>query len=316
MPRKIHWTELRVGLIGAAAIALLVLLILMFARVGALHGKKAPLYILTADATGVLKGTEIWLSGQKIGLVRDVRFRPSSADTSERLLIDAEILADRLPPIRRDSRAHIGPGTSMIGTSVVFITAGSASSPGLKAGDTIRAEQAMRVTDIGSDITAAGEAASSLGVEVRGIAAKLHNRNGAVGVMMTQGVPTLNNASGRMSSLMSKVSNGSGTIGLMSRTNFSARVSEAMAGVDSIKALASSNRGNIGRFRRDSTLVPKIQGIMSELDSLRALASNPVGTIGRAHTDSTLLRAIDQSRASLNALMKDIKSHPLRYISF
>jgi phospholipid/cholesterol/gamma-HCH transport system substrate-binding protein len=316
MPRKIHWTELRVGLIGAAAIALLVLAILMFARVGALHGKKAPLYIVTGDATGVLKGTEIWLSGQKIGLVRDVRFRRASADTSERLVIDAEILADRLSPIRRDSRAHIGPGTSMIGASVVFITAGSARSPGLKPGDTIHADIAMKVTDIGSDIGTAAEAASSLGVEVRGIAAKLHDRNGAVGAMMSRGIPTLNNAGSRMSSLMNKVSNGSGTIGLMSRGNFGARVSSAMAGVDSIRALASSNRGNIGRFRRDSTLVPKIQGIIAELDSLRRLATNPVGTIGRAHTDSTLLRAMDKSRASLDSLMKDIKSHPLRYISF
>jgi phospholipid/cholesterol/gamma-HCH transport system substrate-binding protein len=316
MPRKIRWTELRVGLIGAAAIALLVLAILMFAQVGALHGKKAPLYIATADATGVLKGTEIWLSGQKIGLVRDVRFRPSSADTSERVVIGAEILADRLPPIRRDSRAHIGPGTSMIGASVVFITAGSGRSPGLKPGDTIHADLAMKVTDIGSDIGAAATAASSLGVEVRGIAAKLHDRNGAVGAMRSQGMPALNNAGSRMSSLMNKMSNGSGTIGLMSRGDFGARVSRAMAGVDSIKALASSGRGNVGRFRRDSTLVPKIQGIMSELDSLSALAANPVGTIGRAHSDSTLLRAMGKSRASLDSLMKDIKSHPLRYISF
>ena len=62
-----------------------------------------------------------------------------------------------------------------------------------------------------------------------------------------------------------------------------------MAGVDSIKALASSNRGNVGRFRRDSTLVPKIRGILAELDSLRALASNPVGTIGRAPNNDVSL---------------------------
>jgi len=129
MPRKIHWTELRVGLIAAAALAALVLFIMLFARVGALHGKKATLFVVTADATGVLKGTEVWLSGQKIGLVSDVRFRPSSTDTAERLVIESEILAERLPPIRRDSRATIGPGSSMIGVPVVFITAGSASSP-------------------------------------------------------------------------------------------------------------------------------------------------------------------------------------------
>jgi len=89
-----------------------------------------------------------------------------------------------------------------------------------------------------------------------------------------------------------------------------------MAGADSIMALASSNRGNVGRFRKDSTLVPKIQGIIAQLDSLKAMASNPIGTIGKAHSDSTLIKAMNQSRASLDSLMKDIKSHPLRYIAF
>jgi hypothetical protein len=119
-----------------------------------------------------------------------------------------------------------------------------------------------------------------------------------------------------MSSLMNKATHRNGTIGLAMRGKLGARISRAMAGADSIMSLASSDRGTIGRFRKDSTLVPKIKGIMSELDSLRALASDPVGTIGRAHTDSTLIREMTKSRASLDSLMKDIKSHPLRYIAF
>ena len=316
MPRKIHWSELRIGLIGAAAIAALVLSIMLFARVGELHGSKATLYVVTGDATGVLKGTEVWLSGQKIGLVRDVRFRPSSADTTERLVIESEILSDRLGTIRRDSRASIGPGTSMIGVPVVFVTAGSASSPGLRDGDTIHAALATNLTDIGETMGAAGAAASSLAVEVRGVASKLSDRRGTLGAITSRGMPAMTDAAGRMSALMSKARSGKGTIGLAMRGNFGARVSQAMAGADSIMTLASSGRGSVGRFRRDSTLVPKISGIIAEIDSLRAMASNPAGTMGRARGDSTLIRAMDRARASLDSLMKDVKSHPLRYISF
>ncbi|MDQ6718939.1 MAG: hypothetical protein M3Z17_11425 [Gemmatimonadota bacterium] len=316
MARKIRWTELRVGLIAAAALAALVLSIMLFARVGALHGKKATIFVVTGDATGVLKGTEVWLSGQKVGLVRDVRFRPSATDTSERLVIESEILAERLAPIRRDSRASVGPGSSMIGVPVVFITAGSAASPGLRDGDTIRAAAAKKVTDLGETMSSAGAAASSLAVEVSGLTAKMSDRRGSLGAMMSQGMPAMTNAGNRMSALMNKATNGRGTIGLAMRGNLGARASRVMAGADSIMALASSNRGNIGRFRKDSTLVPKIKGMMAELDSLRAMASNPAGTMGRARGDSTLTKLMDQSRASLDSLMKDIKSHPLRYIAF
>ena len=272
--------------------------------------------MVTGDATGVLKGTEVWLSGQKIGLVRDVRFRSSSADTAERLIVEAEILTDRLAPIRKDSHAHIGPGSSMIGVPVVFITAGSAKSPGLRDGDTIHAEEAPKVTDIGESMTEAGAAASSLGTEVKSLAAKFSDRHGTVGAMMSNGMPAMTDVSGRMSSLLAKATRGNGSVGRIMRGNFGARVSHTMAGVDSIMALASSDRGNIGRFRKDSTLVPTIKGMMAQIDSLRGMVSNPVGTIGKAHSDSTLIRLMDKSKASLDSLMKDIKSHPLRYIAF
>lgn len=316
MPRKIHWSELRIGLIGAAAIVILVAVIMLFARVGALHGKKTTLFIVTGDATGVLKGTEVWLSGQKVGLVKDVRFRPSSADTSERLIVEAEILTDRIVAIRRDSHARIGPGSSMIGAPVVFITAGSVRSPGLHDGDTIHAEVEAMVADIGQSMSDAGAAAAGLGTEVKSLMSKMSDRRGTVGAMMSQGVPAMTNVSGNMSSLLNKARRGNGSIGLIMRGNFGARVSRAMAGVDSIMALASSDRGNIGRFRKDSTLVPTITGMMAQIDSLKAMASNPMGTIGKAHSDSTLLKLMDQSKASLDSLMKDIKSHPLRYIAF
>lgn len=316
MPRKIYWRELRVGLISASAIIILVAAVLLFARVGALHGNKATLYIVTGDATGVLKGTEVWLSGQKIGLVKDVRFRRSSTDTAERLIVESEILSDRLAQIRRDSRASIGPGSSMIGVPVVFITAGSASSPGLRDGDTIRTQQGTVVADIGQTMSDAGAAAADLGKEVKSLASKMSDRRGTVGALMSQGMPAMTDVSGRMSSLLNKATKGNGSVGRIMRGNFGARVSHAMAGVDSIMALASSDRGNIGRFRKDSTLMPTITGMMAQIDSLKAMASNPMGTIGKAHSDSTLIKLMDQSKASLDSLMKDIKSHPLRYIAF
>jgi len=204
----------------------------------------------------------------------------------------------------------------MIGVPVVFITAGSVRSPGLRDGDTIRTEFTTKVTDLGGDMSAVGEAASSLAVEVKGLAGRMTDPHGSIGAMRSRGMPALTNASSRMSSLMDKATKGNGSIGLMMRGDFGGRVSRVMARADSVKALVSSGRGNVGRFRRDSTLAPTIKGIIAEMDSLRALATNPMGTIGRAHSDSTLLRLMASSRAALDSLIKDIKSHPIRYIAF
>src|SRR2546423_6645440 len=101
MPHQLHWRELKGGMIAVGVIAAIVLGIFAFARVGGLHGKKVTLYVVTDEAPGVLAGTEVWLSGEKDGLVTDIAFQPPTTDTLDRLLIKTEVLARALPHIRR-----------------------------------------------------------------------------------------------------------------------------------------------------------------------------------------------------------------------
>jgi hypothetical protein len=41
-----------------------------------------------------------------------------------------------------------------------------------------------------------------------------------------------------------------------------------------------------------------------------------VGAIAAAHSDSVLARQLDRTHVLLASLIKDVKSHPLRYIRF
>jgi len=78
----------------------------------------------------------------------------------------------------------------------------------------------------------------------------------------------------------------------------------------------SSNKGSIGRFRRDSTLMTKAKGVLAEVDTLSSLLSDPLGSIAAAHSDSLLSRQLARTRSLLDSLITDAKSHPLRYINF
>jgi hypothetical protein len=89
-----------------------------------------------------------------------------------------------------------------------------------------------------------------------------------------------------------------------------------MAEVDSIRRLVSSSKGSVGRFRKDSTLATKAGHVMAEIDSLRLLVSSPLGTIAAVHSDSVLARKLDEQHELMAALIRDIKSNPMRYIQF
>src|SRR4051812_11705171 len=167
MAREHEWSELRGGMIAALGIAGVVLLTLLFARVGALHGKKVTLYVVTDDASGVLPGTEVWLGGKKEGLVRSVTFRPPGVDTLERVLITTDFLAEGLPNTRRDSYAQIEPGGSMIGTMIVYISTGTALAPPLHNGDTLHARETASIANLAEDVSTLTPEFAALGSQMR-----------------------------------------------------------------------------------------------------------------------------------------------------
>jgi hypothetical protein len=316
MPRQIHWRELTIGIIAVAVIAVLTLATLVFARVGALHGKKVTLYVVTDDATGVQSGTEVWLGGQKQGVVKEVSFRPASSDTLERLLIRTEFLESALPNVRRSSWASIRPGSSLIGLAVVYISVGSTKSPQLHEGDTVRTRFSSHVADLVTDIRTIMPQVSLLTASVKELNAKTKSTSGTVGNVRARGFPKMPEVMGSMSRLTEKSSRGNGTVGLASRTHLMVRASRAMAAADSIRTLVSSNKGSLGRFRRDTTLATKAKGVLAELDKLSALATSPAGALEANHPDSSLTRELSRTRLLLAELVRDLKKHPLRYIAF
>ena len=316
MPRRIHWSELTLGIIAVAVIGVITIATVVFARVGALHGKKVTLYVVTDDATGVQPGTEVWLAGQKQGTVKEVSFRPASSDTLERLLIRTEFLESALPNVRRSSWASIRPGGTLIGAAVVYISVGSAKSPPLHEGDTVRTRYSSHVGDLLSDLKSIMPQVSSLSVKVNELNAMAKSTSGTVGNVRAHGFPKLPEVSARMSRLAGKASQGRGTIGLASRTNLMARASQAMAAADSIRTLVSSNKGTLGRFRRDTTLTTKAAGVLAELDTLSALVAGGAGALEATHPDSSLTRELSRMRLLLAELVRDLKKHPLRYIAF
>jgi hypothetical protein len=311
MPRQLHWTDLRGGLISAAAIVAVVLAIVLYARVGALHGKKVTLYVLADDATGVLAGTEVWLAGKHSGTVKEVSFRAAGGDTIDRLIITTEFLANDLSHVRRDSWAQIQAGGKLLGTPVVYVAPGSVASPGLRDGDTIRSRPKPRALDVAGQVTKVGPEFRSLMTEVATLNKKMSSPVGTIGAYRAQGMPALGEAADRASRIGGKlggVGSGRGTVGLEMSGGLGERASRVMAAADSVVTLMSSNKGSIGRFRRDTTLMTKAGGILAELDSLRARS--------RFGSDSALSIQLARRRVLLAALMKDIKENPMRYITY
>jgi len=316
MASRIHWSDLKVGLIAFCAIVALAVSILLFARVGALHGDTETIYITAPDASGVLAGTDVRLVGQKVGLVKAIRFRRVDSDTLQRLAIEIEVLADRMHLIRKNAWADIRPGGNLIGSPVIYIGGGTADARAVRNGDTLASRISSRMAVVGNQIdtltalvTAAAESAGKV-IDL------LSDPSTSVGAFRTRGLRELTSVRAITSNMMDRATSGAGTLGLANRGRVGERIARVLAEKDSIKLLVSSPRGNVGRFRRDSTLLRQVARVRAEVDSIRALVSARGSGVARLRSDTTLKREIARARAELDSLMGDIKKHPLRYISF
>lgn len=314
MPRTYHWSELKVGLISGAVIIGLAASILLFARVGALHGERSRLIVLTDHAPGVLPGTEVWLAGEKVGLVKKISLRPVSTDTSRRVSIETEILSKFMPQIRRNAHADIRPGGNLIGSPVVYIGSGTADMPPAQNGDTLVTKSIGVMKDVGANVTQLVGRLAVLADSGSKALAMLNSEAGAAGAFARRGLPRIASVGGTMSSLMRQATTGNGSAGLIARGDLGAKFRAISASKDSITQMMSSGNGNLGRFHRDSTLGPTIARLRSQVDSLRGMMGNKKGGIGRIQTDSAFANEMTRVRAQLDSLMKDVKKHPRKYL--
>jgi hypothetical protein len=315
MPHQLHWRELKGGIIAVVVLSVIILAVLTFARVGALHGKKVTLYVITDEAPGVLSGTEVWVSGERDGQVTDISFRPPTTDTLERLLLKTEVLKKALPHIRRNSYAQIRAGGTLIGTPIIYISAGTSDAPGLKDGDTVRARPLAGMGAVAEGIAHLTPEVRGLASSAKDVVSKTKRPVGTIGNYRAGGLPDLSDVTAGISSLNSRA-RGTGSLTRLARADLKVRAAKTMAEVDSIRRLVSSSKGSVGRFRKDSTLATKAGQVMAEIDSLRLLVSSPLGTIAAVHSDSVLARKLDEQHELMAALIRDIKSNPMRYIQF
>jgi hypothetical protein len=317
MARPLRWSDLRTGAIALGVVIASALVILLFARVGGVRGKKVTLFVRAASATGVLRGTEVRLAGKRVGLVKDVQFLPPNPDTTAKLLIETSVLEDALPLLRRDTYAQIHPGGTIIGAPVVEFSAGSTRFPGIDEGDTIPSLPEVAAEGVAARVGAIGHEFGVVSREWRAVRADIRTARGTFGAMRTRGGADIGAFRRRTSALMARFTSGRGTIGLATRDDeLGRRTSSVLAAMDSIGDLLSSRTGNVGRFRRDPTLPAELDRTRAELNSVRNALAEARGTAGRYREDRALSLELTALGREFDVLIADVKKNPLRYLTF
>ena len=143
----------------------------------------------------------------------------------------------------------------------------------------------------------------------------INSTSGTLGAFNERGLAKIPDAVGAINRLMAQASRGDGSLGLIMRSDIPGRLARISAAKDSITALMSSDKGTIGRFRSDSTLIKNVAELQADLDSLKLKFAGK-GFVARSRADSSLAVQMTRMNAELAALIADLSKNPRRYIAF
>jgi phospholipid/cholesterol/gamma-HCH transport system substrate-binding protein len=315
--KRTGWRALIPGVLILLGLAAFTVSVLVFARLGRLRGDTYRVRMLTDAARGVIKGTDVWLAGQKVGLVSSIDFASPARDTMARLLIELELVDDVRELIRRDSHAQIRSGGSLIGAPVVYLSVGTPATPRLEAGDTVPAKPQVDTEGLTSAVAMAGKQIPQLIRDVRRVGDELHSATSRLSEVQDNGGVSLEVVGSRAAGISRRATRGQGVLPrLMRERTIAERVSNVMRSADSVRALLASDANAVGRFRRDSTLMREVASVRDEMSILRALIGQSQGTAGRLANDRAVTAALASAEKEMTRTIEDLKRDPLRYVRF
>ncbi len=306
------WRNLAGGIVALIIIIGGALSIIAFARVGSLKGDTYTAYILADQASGIFKGTDVWLQGQKVGVVKAVGFRSDAADSAVQTVLKVEVLSPYKQFIRKDSRVEFKPGGTFVGAQVVALRVGSSTAPVLEDGDTLTRVSVIDPDLRSNELTEAGQDFPQIVTSLRSIGSDLSKTQSQFN--------SLGEHRSGLQLVMKHMSQFSarkkGTLQLLTRDRtLSRRAKLALERADSLLDFAREP-GSLSRITADSGLRKALAGARIELDSVRIRIAREDGAAGRFLSDAQLQRDLEALSNEIARTLADFGKRPERYSPF
>lgn len=314
----ISWSQVRVGLAVAVALAILGVGIFFIGETGAVFGNRYELITLMPNASGLLEGAGVRLAGQDVGKVARIEFVAVEERGHPDHVLKITLAVDRAvrDQIRLDSDARIRT-QGLLGDKTIDITPGSSGFDVLEEGDTLQSALAIDYEQmLGSIGVLIDDLAMMLG-DLRSIADSLLAGQGTVGRLLTDTTlyVELLKTSRSLSEFLATVGGHEGALAQLAQDDqLYQDLRSVIAGVDTLTAHLLSGEGTLSRLLTDEALYVKLAGTSARADSLLAALESGEGTIGQLLSDQTMYESLLKLLVDLQAVVQEIRDNPRKFI--
>jgi phospholipid/cholesterol/gamma-HCH transport system substrate-binding protein len=294
---SLAWSQLKIGILGVAALALAAMLIIAVGGQGGFAWERYALKTRFTDIAGLKTGAVVRVAGVDVGKVTDIEFSGAEVE------VTLEVNEAQQERITDHSRASIG-SLSLLGEPIIVI---SPSSEGrrLVDGDYIQSEAAAAgIANLAGPVQAGVEEATALIRDIRA-------GKGTVGKLVTDETMyrEFNALLGSAEGVMAGINRGQGTLGKLARDDAAYRELQAsLANLNEMTRRIRAGEGSLGKFLNDDALANSMSRTASNFDEISGKLNRGEGTAGKLLTDKVVYDRLNAITERIDKLMAAIQS--------
>jgi phospholipid/cholesterol/gamma-HCH transport system substrate-binding protein len=294
--RSLAWSELKIGIVAIAALALATMLIVAVGGAAGFSWQRYELKTRFPDVKGLKSGAVVRVAGVEVGKVTAVEL--SGAEVEVRL----EVKKGNEQRITSDSRASIG-SLSLLGEPVIDVSPALTGTP-LKNGDTIPAGRAPgQISDVADSARESLEQMTAIMKDIRagrGTVGKLFSDD-----QLYKEITAFMDAAGGVTSYLR---DGKGTLGMLLRDPAAyQRLNASLGDLQEITRRINAGEGSLGKFVKDEAFAKALTSATANLDDVTGRLRRNDNTMGKLLTEKELYDRFNSVAGRVDALVNDIQ---------
>jgi len=305
--KEIQWSQLRVGALVLAAMAVLVgLILLMSGQSGGLFERKLVLRSYFENAAGLKDGAPVTLEGVTIGNVIHVRVvadrNPTPVEVSMR------VGHEWLGGLHTDTTASIAQA-GVLGDSYVDLSSAHASGPTPANNAELKASGSPSIQDVVRNSNESIIELNNLLHKVEVTIDAVNSRRGTAGELINN--PDLYHKISRIAddleTISSAVADGKGSLGkLVNDDTLYNRANAAIDRLNKITLALDEGKGSAGKFIKDDALYNNLNAAAANANQMVAEINAGKGTLGLLAKDPAFAAKLDDTVTRLDGFLKGL----------
>jgi phospholipid/cholesterol/gamma-HCH transport system substrate-binding protein len=335
--RSLGWTELKVGILAVATIAVTASVIFMVSGEGGFFWQRYTLKTKFDNVAGLKPGAPVRVAGVEVGSVDDVAFDGTDVEVTFQLSREMQ------PRITTRSTAVIG-SISLLGESSLDLTVAREGTPIPEFGYVPSRRAPGQLADVAEGATKGLEQATQLIRDIRAgkgtvgklftdealyrevqgfvdaaeqVAQNLRAGRGTAGQLLNNDAVYRNLEASlqNLQAITTRLNAGEGSLGqLMTDPAFANSLSSTTANIDTLTGRINRGEGTAGKLVTDPALYNRMNSVAERLEALTTGLNDGQGTAGQLLHDKKLYDNLNSAANEMRGLVADIRKDPQKYL--